>query len=65
VVGHLGYATGFLWDQGRVTVIDFTHVVPGISVQTIPCAINDAGQIAGYYRTMPPHDHGFVLNPDH
>jgi probable HAF family extracellular repeat protein len=63
VVGHLSYTTGFLWDQGRVTEIDFTHVVPGAPV-TMPCGINDAGVIVGYYRATASHDHGFMLSPD-
>jgi len=76
VVGHLSYTTGFLWDQGRVTVIDFTNVVPGVSVTTVPCAINDAGQIVGWYGAgdakyyvpggpaTPYHEHGFIWNPN-
>lgn len=81
VVGHFtypaGYGPGFLWSQGRVTVIDFTHVVPGVSVLTIPCGINNGGQIVGWYSAgeakyhvpggpaTPYHEHGFMLSPDH
>lgn len=67
VVGHFsypaGYGPGFLWDRGRVTIIDFTHVVPDAGV-TVPCAINDAGQVVGYYQTTPFREHGFTLSPD-
>lgn len=55
--------TGFLWEQGRVTEIDFIRVIAGATV-TVPCAINDAGQMVGYYSATPSHEHGFVLNPD-
>jgi probable HAF family extracellular repeat protein len=80
VVGHFsypaGYGPGFLWSEGRATVIDFTHVVPGVSVVTVPCDINDAGQIVGWYGAgdakyyvpggpaTPYHEHGFMLSPD-
>ncbi len=80
VVGHFsytaGYGPGFLWSEGRATVIDFTHVVPGVSVVTVPCDINDAGQIVGWYgagdakyyvpggAATPYHEHGFMLSPD-
>jgi uncharacterized membrane protein len=63
IVGHLSYTTGFLRDQGRVTVLDFAQVVPGATV-TMPCGISDGGQIVGYYRTAPSRDHGFMLSPD-
>jgi len=74
VVCHLSYATGFLWSEGRVTVIDFTHAVPGVGVVTVPCDINDAGQIVGWYgasdakyyvpggAATPYHEHGFMLS---
>jgi probable HAF family extracellular repeat protein len=64
IVGHFSYGPGFLWDQGRVTVIDFTHVVSG-AMNTMPCGINDAGKVVGYYSTTPYHEHGFVLGLDH
>ncbi len=79
VVGHFnypsGYGPGFRWSEGRATVIDFNHVVPGVSVVTVPCAINDPGQIVGWYGASdvkyhvaggpatPYHEHGFVLGP--
>ena len=63
VVGHLNYTIGFLWDQGRVTVLDFTHLIPE-ATNTMPCGINDAGQIVGYYSATLSHEHGFILNPD-
>jgi probable HAF family extracellular repeat protein len=68
VVGHLNYTTGFLWDRGRMTAIDFTHIILG-ATDTIPCGFNDAGQVVGYYNdagdhTTPIHKHGFILNPD-
>lgn len=61
VVGHRD-SSGFLWDQGRVTVID-TRVLPGAQL-TVPWGINDTGTIVGYYSTTPYHEHGFMLNPD-
>jgi uncharacterized membrane protein len=69
-----GYGPGFRWSQGSVTVIDFTRVVPGASV-TVPCGINDTGQIVGCYCALeakyqvpggaatPYHEHGFVTSP--
>jgi probable HAF family extracellular repeat protein len=79
VVGHFsypaGYGPGFLWSDGRAIVIDFAHVVPGASVVAVPCGINDAGWIVGWYGAgdakyyvpggpaTPYHEHGFMLRP--
>jgi uncharacterized membrane protein len=62
VVGHPIYGPGFLWNQGGVTVID-TRAIPGAQF-AVPWALNDAGQVVGYYSTTPSHEHGFILNPN-
>lgn len=48
---------GFLLSRGTLTTIDF----PGATA-TLPYAINDRGEIVGWYVDRTEHHHGFILD---